>query len=122
MQAPVSDGYKNDDDNDDFFAEILPGVHQDMSERSGGEILEESTCISQRSQRSARSQRSEKSQRSQFSETFEKFEKTERIAENTLDAFALNVRSESKIKAAMHPMREVGSLFNEEVDSLIIYN
>ena len=97
----------------------MAGVRQDMSERSGGEILDERSCKSLRSaERSGKSQRSERSgisqrsqiseksqrsDRSQLSETCEKLEKTE----NNLSLIACDVNSESKAKVDMHPLREV---------------
>ena len=87
----------------------MAGVLQDMSERSGGEILDERSCKSERSGKSQRSQISERSQRSdrsRLSETCEKLEKTE----NNLSTKACNVNSESKPKVDMHPLREVRKL------------
>ena len=101
-----------------------------MSERSGGELLEERSCISRKSERSGisersgvsrksersgisersdRSQISEKSQRSdksQLSETRVKLNKTE----DKLAAFACSLNSEPKSEVDMHPLREVRKL------------
>ena len=93
----------------------MAGVRQDMSERSGGEILDKRSSKSQRSGKSQRSERSgisersqisEKSQRSDRSQLFETCEKLEKT-ENNFGAFACNVNSESKAKVDMHPLREV---------------
>ena len=86
-----------------LFSEIVAEVQQDMSERSGGEILDERSERSGKSERSQISERSQRSGRSQLSEACEKFKKTE----DKLEAFACNVNSESKSKVDMHPLREV---------------
>ena len=95
-----------------FSSDTLAGVQKDMSERSGGELLEERSCISRRSeisersgisQRSQISEKSQRSDRSQLFETCEKLEKTE----NNLSLIACDVNSESKAKVDMHPLREV---------------
>ena len=87
-----------------------------MSERSGGEILDERSCKSERSGKSQRSQISERSQRSDrswLSETCEKLEKTE----NHLSTIACNVNSDSKAKVDMHPLREVRKLIHLKIEN-----
>ena len=95
-----------------FSSDILAGVQKDMSERSGGELLEERSCISRRSeisersgisQRSGISERSQISEKSQISEQHKNSDKTE----DKLGAFACNLNSESKSEVDMHPLREV---------------
>ena len=90
-----------------LFSEIVAGVRQDMSERSGGEIFDERSHLSEMSERSGKSERSqtsERSQRSGRSQLSEAYEK--------LETFACNVNSESKSKVDMHPLREVRKLAN----------
>ena len=100
-----------------------------MSERSGGELLEERfsksrrlserSCISRRlsersgtSERTGISQRSQISEKSQLSETSGKSYKTEDklaafVCSANSEAFACSVNSESKAEVDMHPLREV---------------
>ena len=110
-----------------FSSDILAGVQKDMSERSGGELLEERSCISERSERSCisrrseisersgisqrsgiseRSQISEKSQRSEKSQISKQHKNSDKT-EDKLGAFACNLNSESKSEVDMHPLREV---------------
>ena len=95
-----------------------------MSERSGGELLEERSCksrrlsersqISQRSERSGTSertgisQRSQISEKSQLSEASGKSYKTEdKLAAFSCSVNSCSVNSESKTEVDMHPLREV---------------
>ena len=95
-----------------FSSDTLAGVQKDMSERSGGELLEERSCISRRSEISERSgisqrsQISEKSQRSEKSQISEQHKNSDKT-EDKLGAFACNLNSESKSEVDMHPLREV---------------
>ena len=103
-----------------FSSDTLAGVQKDMSERSGGELLEERSCISERSERSCISRRSEISERSGISQRSQISEKSQRSeksqiekrdnsdkTEDKLSAFACNLNSESKSEVDMHPLREV---------------
>ena len=95
-----------------FSSDTLAGVQKDMSERSGGELLEERSCISRRSEISERSgisqrsQISEKSQRSEKSQISKQHKNSDKT-EDKLGAFACNLNSESKSEVDMHPLREV---------------